>query len=1177
MNLGHSYLRSTSVENSEDESEEEEEEENDQPVPGARFAAERVRDNVEDEEMQVQGEDELRLVENDERLEFDDECNEVNVRQKSYFNGKKQRINNKKSKHKKSDGGNVQKCINSKVPDKFSDTQQKTETGSEKHEETPKELKNVETQVSLEREQELGEITAKHIEENQQTEEEFIELKLDIEVDPDFDQELNENEPDEHNCNNRSSKEILLQLNIDVLEDSVAQQISDLTHENQQNVVENKVTGSVAENREPMEDTERNQTRRNENIEVQSDNEVEQEFNDNDTLAKLQCELVSLEPKLNAQRRKTNKNVEKIKEDIQLKIDKLATELLNSNRNVVNTSKARRTIEQSIEQIQQEIEILKMESDDFDFNQDEELEKEIIEKLNKICSNSNLVNFFENLVSSFDQDSLAIRDKIKSLSEKYFQEFDNSSLTDSVEIANVEMIQKINRLLKQDDEEVNQKLTNETQNSLDTNVVQVFNKDILSECCSQNQKESHLSIDKINNVENKEKSQEKILEVPQKTYEVMPEEDLLKNFDMVITYNSNIQEMDNETGQDISGKVKIQLNEELLKKLQEDALKNPPQPNEGDIQSECMINNFTNNTIQQYVDKQVMQINCEQECNEENVQIELHEDDTQLEVDEQIKLDLSEKMEIDNNEQLQQCWDKEINEKSNQDEPLHLEIDFFRKTLDQGGSQGSPIQTETLIELFKRELLNDSRKISQELVENTDNSKEELHNESDVCSEKSKETLKLLNPSTDECESKAQESFVGDSQEESDVDVDEFDEESYKHFVEKFKELKDKCKFNNSESDIDIEGLEDESQSNLRTETQREPEKLETANLNNSDEPLLKINNAKFEKSKEINEVIELVEDYEIEPDISENNRTNTDPECSSEKKYPEEYSYSTESSSSEESLLDLNPFAVEYSSSESSLVDKFNSTYIEISSEEEKLSSTEELLSSYKDEFNSTEEICSTSDSDKINDENIQNLYIDDEKVHSSKESLKEVENEQQKFEPEDYSHKQFKKYQKDFYKDLKREYDKELQLKVINKSNPEVSQEFDRQQQTFYEIKDDFHELKQQYKGYMQKKIFKQLERDVDSNKSLEVNNFPEQYDDIGNVIDEDIHEEFAELQRECSLLEPEFKYNVPLDFEEKSIGPSLKPKRFDLFNKLYSIHRRKLCQFVDSKSWPENVSKN
>lgn len=211
----------------------------------------------------------------------------------------------------------------------------------------------------------------------------------------------------------------------------------------------------------------------------------------------------------------------------------------------------------------------------------------------------------------------------------------------------------------------------------------------------------------------------------------------------------------------------------------------------------------------------------------------------------------------------------------------------------------------------------------------------------------------------------------------------------------------------------------------------------------------------------------------------------------------------------------------------------------------------------------------------DLINVENLE-LSMEMENIQDLDEMPLEL-NEQQEEKFKDDLYQQLTEFQKKFYKDLRQKYDQELQLKAKYGFKPISSDEFDQQQQTFYNLKDDFHEMKQEYKNFVQQKFFEELQQEVDEKVLLEMEKFPEQFDDIKNKIDEDIYKEFVELERDCYKLEPEFKYNVPLEIEEGNLNQSLEPKPFNLFKKLNLIHKKKLCAFVDSKWWPENVSKN
>lgn len=209
------------------------------------------------------------------------------------------------------------------------------------------------------------------------------------------------------------------------------------------------------------------------------------------------------------------------------------------------------------------------------------------------------------------------------------------------------------------------------------------------------------------------------------------------------------------------------------------------------------------------------------------------------------------------------------------------------------------------------------------------------------------------------------------------------------------------------------------------------------------------------------------------------------------------------------------------------------------------------------------------------------QNLQMFDDLLHTEIENIQDLDEiplelKIQQEQLEEKLHKQFKQFQKEFYKNLKLEYDKEQLLKVNKSFNPKLLHIFGKQQQLFYELKDEFHEIKQEYKDFVQQKIFEELQQEVDENLLFEIDKFPEDVNSkLNQKFNEDIHKEFVKLLRDCSELEPEFKYNVPLEFEEEELNQLSKQKPLNIFEKLKFVHKQKLCDFVDSEQWPENVS--
>jgi len=125
------------------------------------------------------------------------------------------------------------------------------------------------------------------------------------------------------------------------------------------------------------------------------------------------------------------------------------------------------------------------------------------------------------------------------------------------------------------------------------------------------------------------------------------------------------------------------------------------------------------------------------------------------------------------------------------------------------------------------------------------------------------------------------------------------------------------------------------------------------------------------------------------------------------------------------------------------------------------------------------------------------------------------------------------------------------------------------------FYKLKSKFLKTTEEYKDFVQQKMIEALQQRVDDKQLLEMKEFPEEFVEP-NLEIEDLHKEVLQLQRECAELEPEFSYNIPLVVDEKPINETKKVK-YNLYDKLHEIHKKKLCYFADSKEWPEKVCGN
>lgn len=151
---------------------------------------------------------------------------------------------------------------------------------------------------------------------------------------------------------------------------------------------------------------------------------------------------------------------------------------------------------------------------------------------------------------------------------------------------------------------------------------------------------------------------------------------------------------------------------------------------------------------------------------------------------------------------------------------------------------------------------------------------------------------------------------------------------------------------------------------------------------------------------------------------------------------------------------------------------------------------------------------------------------------------------------------------------------HDGEEKLKIS--SDPTIFTEHIKEKQIFSELKHQLDELSQEYKGYVQTKVFKELQQEIDDKQLQEMEIFPETFNEVNLKTNEDFQKEIDELQNEWCQLKPEFMSDLPLNFEDNKSSKKLKKKPFNLFDKLYSIHKKLLRKISESKEWPEKVNK-
>lgn len=342
---------------------------------------------------------------------------------------------------------------------------------------------------------------------------------------------------------------------------------------------------------------------------------------------------------------------------------------------------------------------------------------------------------------------------------------------------------------------------------------------------------------------------------------------------------------------------------------------------------------------------------------------------------------------------------------------------------------------------------------------------------------------------------------------------------------------------------IDVEGFDEEERErefDIQSVLEFTGESLQKSD-EESEEESEEENKEDFGKCVDINIVTEVVEDYIVE-----------------------------------KSVQDSTPVETFISTNVCSALDKFCTAGKEVKSSTEELNTVERSKRINK----KVKQKCFTKEQVKFN-ENVQehNFVGMQQKFKNFIETIKDLDEipPELKIEQEQIDNKfqkRFREFQEDFYKMFKQEYDKGK--KMFNSDLTTLNE----QKQTYYELKNEFHKIKEEYKSFVLQKFFEDLQQKIDRENLLSIEELPKELNDnLFPQIDEHIEKEFAEIERDCYGLEPEFKYNVPLEFEfdgsSKNNKKKLKKKPFDLFKKLHSIHQKKLCEFAKATTWPENVS--
>lgn len=357
--------------------------------------------------------------------------------------------------------------------------------------------------------------------------------------------------------------------------------------------------------------------------------------------------------------------------------------------------------------------------------------------------------------------------------------------------------------------------------------------------------------------------------------------------------------------------------------------------------------------------------------------------------------------------------------------------------------------------------------------------------------------------------------------EESDIEMEKFENEVVQAVPDIVNENETQ-----EDSDVDVEGLSNSDNEvtggldwNLQIESEINVDGSDGQSLQESEEEIEELN-------EDVNTVTEIVYDYEVEE---------------------------SESSTVEE----LSP------------IEKSNSAEIEQCNEEIQQKNDKEGQARCIGRIHELQDVQEKNDNDKPQKFEDLQLQMEIENIQDLDEIPLKLKIQQEQL--EEKLHQQIKTFQEEFYKNSKLEYDKEQQLKGNTLNDPV----YDRQQKLFYELKDQFLKIKEEYKDLVQQKTIEALQKKVDDKQLLEMKEFPEEFVEP-NLELEDLHKEVLQLQRECTELEPEFSYNIPLVFDEKPSYNETKEVRYNLYDKLIELHRKKLRFNVDSKEWPLKVSK-
>lgn len=831
------------------------------------------------------------------------------------------------------------------------------------------------------------------------------------------------------------------------------------------------------------------------NIEVLDDLDSQSKSNDN---VQIQHDIDTT-PELDAINQVEIELTKKFDEEIEQEIKEIVDTMYNEPSQVIDKvlNNMSKEIQMAIQKkVLSDINEINNDLQQLDDDSYKEIETLVEEGLHKLYPFTKQEKYLENTFVSLHEKSAPFDERVEKLCNLYFptmnQIHQDNTNNEDLEIEkdmqkrhNLELVQELNKIddnINADMIQIDENWIHLINNTNDDNVKETQRKlsnpiDIMKKALENFEiNKNHTNIDK---------TQQKIEDVHNNCDDIIIDK-VCQRFDIVIQLNKEIQQnVDGQSQIDIKENIQINLNEKMKKccnktqniegKIQNEVVEEMEVDSDGDIQMEIIKSTHLDNKMQDKDNTSIL------------MQLEFykHIQENQNELSEYFRTN-------------RDIFKRELLNKAKESDEFDIEIQDSDVDIENSDNEVQfEIETQSAGKLNIEEIDKNTQKDLRVDIINHDC---EIELESEIEIEVNDDNTEVENTK-----------FDRDVSEDFDLNILDFDSKIHFEFEVKPEEFDKTVKQTIKSS---LENIETKKHKNENINEQQIVEDLH-----------------EFEEKKffrEVNEVVEVVEDIEIKSHFVSDEFTSTEKEFI----FTEEEYISTddESSVTEEFLF---------------IEEEVNCTKREFEGE---YSSTDEELSEMFKQMSEDFEV-----------ESNKNMQTIPKKLQ-----IKQKQNLNQ----------QLKEFQTEFYSNLKQEYENEMPSKTNKQFNLVTSPIFNEQQQTFYELKDEFKEIKQEYKSFIHEKWLNDLQN-MDNTKLFENGNYSKKHDNKPNFKTDNMYEELINFQHDFSKIEPEFKCNVPIYYKEE-IKP-LQQKPFNLFKKLHSIHNEKLCSFVDAKQWPENVSKD